>query len=223
MGNGGCKAVKTPENVATFGMGWFWGPDIRFANQRDEKALSEGNIKGIIKTRVGYCGGKKSNPNYGAIKDYAEAIQIWYDGTIETYNDLLRQFFEEYDPKYATKFGQYRWVIWYSNEEQKTAITNYVAENKRAKLPPLEQLGDFYLAEAYHQKFNSDEMYDERINSKKDFGRSERDKLMMGKYKSMWDFKTITYNLEIEDTDKDKDNNNKDDNDSGNKTEKNTT
>ena len=134
-------------------MGWFWGPDIRFSNQRDESALIKGNVNGIIKTRVGYTGGDDTNqrqPNYKNIIDYTECVQIWYDDTIETYNKLLKEFFDEYDPRWPAR-RQYRWVIWYQNDKQKEAALQKSQEyNKKV---PIEPLNNFYLAEPYHQKF----------------------------------------------------------------------
>jgi hypothetical protein len=61
-------SVPARIETATFALGWFWGPDSRF-----------GSIKGVIRTRVGYTGGKKKNPTYHSLGDHSESIQIDYD------------------------------------------------------------------------------------------------------------------------------------------------
>lgn len=43
----------TPYQTATFGMGCFWGADCLF-----------GATTGVLRTKVGYSGGTKVNPQY---------------------------------------------------------------------------------------------------------------------------------------------------------------
>ena len=122
-------------------------------------ALKQGKYTGVFKVRVGYAGGVTEWPDYGHVADHTEATQIWYDGTKETYKKLLEVFFEEYSDnanRYHRK-TQYQKKIWYVNNEQKDMIFEMAKsmgfDEKKLK-PYVSPLGNFYLAEGYHQKYN---------------------------------------------------------------------
>ena len=111
----------------------------------------------MIRTRVGYSGGKKLDPTYRSIGDHAETIQIDYDPNRLSYKDLLLFFWQSHDPTYRSWSRQYMSAIFYHNDEQrKQALeTKAIEEERRNRKIQTEiaALGRFYLAEDYHQKY----------------------------------------------------------------------
>jgi len=111
----------------------------------------------VYRTRVGYTGGSKNDPTYQDLGDHTESLQIDFDRTVVSYEELLDLFFAYHSPYSPPYSVQYKSAIFYANEVQKLA-----AEKKKAALEeekgttvytdilPLET---FYLAEAYHQKY----------------------------------------------------------------------
>ncbi len=114
-------------------------------------------MDGVIRTRVGYAGGKKKDPTYRSIGDHAETIQIDYDPGQITYKDLLLVFWQSHDPTYKSWSRQYMSAIFYHNDEQKRLAleTKAFEESQRNKKIQTEiaQFSQFYLAEDYHQKY----------------------------------------------------------------------
>ncbi len=111
----------------------------------------------MYRTRVGYTGGSTLDPTYQDLADHTESLQIDFDRTVVSYEELLDLFFDYHSPYSAPYSVQYKSTIFYANEIQRLA-----AEKKKAALEeekgttvytdilPLET---FYLAEAYHQKY----------------------------------------------------------------------
>jgi peptide-methionine (S)-S-oxide reductase len=106
---------------------------------------------------VGYCGGTTNNPTYYDIGDYSETVQLDFDPTVISYEQLLEAFWSGHDTSYTPYSRQYRSVIFYSNEEQKeAAIKSKQREESRLGQPvfsDIEPLVKFYVAEDYHQKY----------------------------------------------------------------------
>ncbi len=141
--------------TATFAAGCFWGVQSTF-----EK------IPGVISTRVGYTGGKTSDPTYEDVctdtTGHAEAIEIVFDPSKVSYQTLLNTFFENHDPTTMNRQGpdvgiQYRSAIFYHSPEQEK-----LAEAKKERrdesgdytAPLVTQIvpaGTFWPAEEYHQ------------------------------------------------------------------------
>lgn len=82
-------ASQQPE-IATFAGGCFWGVEHIFL-----KHYPPSENKGILKTAVGYTGGKNSsvNPSYKevctGVTDHAEALRIEFDPSVVTYAELV--------------------------------------------------------------------------------------------------------------------------------------
>ncbi|OQW48958.1 MAG: hypothetical protein A4S09_13240 [Proteobacteria bacterium SG_bin7] len=150
---------KKSKNIerAVFSAGCFWGVEeiIR-------------NAKGVVGTRVGYTGGKTEYPTYETVKlgntGHAEAIEVEYDASVTSYDELLTLFFRLHDPTTLNRQGndigtQYRSTIFFSDETQKKAanqkIASLTAKKKFTKpiTTTIEKLGQFYPAEEYHQKY----------------------------------------------------------------------
>src|SRR5437588_5312847 len=83
---------------ATFAAGCFWGVEASFRE-----------IEGVVKTSVGYSGGSTANPSYEQVcsgrTGHAEAIQVWFDPTVVSYEELLGTFWSIHDPTTRDRQG----------------------------------------------------------------------------------------------------------------------
>src|SRR4030043_1991562 len=102
---------------ATFAGGCFWCTEADF-----EK------LPGVVKVISGYTGGIKENPTYEQVSSggtgHVEAIQVYYDPSKLSYEELLDFFWKHIDPtdkggQFVDRGSQYRSVIFYHDEEQK--------------------------------------------------------------------------------------------------------
>jgi len=114
-------------------------------------------MDGVIRTRVGYAGGKKKDPTYRSIGDHSETIQIDYDPTRISYKKLLSVFWHSHNPTQRSWSQQYKSAIFYHIEKQrKLALETQAFEEQQrnqkiqTEIVPFTQ---FYLAEDYHQKY----------------------------------------------------------------------
>lgn len=151
---------------ATFGTGCFWCTE----------ALYE-SLDGVIDAVSGYEGGQKPNPTYKEVctgtTGHAECVEVTYDPSKITYQELLEAFFRSHDPTTLNRQGadvgtQYRSVIFYHNEEQKRLAETAKAELDKAGaynnpiVTEISPASTFYEAEAYHQSYfanNPDQGY----------------------------------------------------------------
>ncbi|GAK58576.1 methionine sulfoxide reductase A [Candidatus Vecturithrix granuli] len=110
-----------------------------------------------MRTRVGYAGGTKANPTYYALGDHAETIEIDYDPTQISYEELLDVFWKSHNPTYPSWSRQYMSAIFYHNEEQQRLAQTTKARQEAqrgAKIhTEIAAYTQFYLAEDYHQKY----------------------------------------------------------------------
>jgi peptide methionine sulfoxide reductase msrA/msrB len=142
---------------AIFAAGCFWGVEEAFRN-----------IKGVISTRVGYTGGKTDNPTYESVctdkTGHAEAVEVEYDTSLVSYEELLNTFWKIHDPTTLNRQGpdigtQYRSIIFYDNAAQKaSAIASKEklersGKYKKAIMTEIIPAVEFYPAEEYHQKY----------------------------------------------------------------------
>ena len=142
---------------ATFGAGCFWGVEAAFRS-----------VKGVVSTQVGYSGGRTPDATYEQVcsgrTGHAEAVEVTYDPTQVTYDDLLRVFWENHDPTTPNRQGpdvgdQYRSAIFFQSPEQEAAAKASAAvleAAKRFRRPIVTQIvpaGPFYRAEEYHQQY----------------------------------------------------------------------
>ncbi|MBT8191540.1 MAG: peptide-methionine (S)-S-oxide reductase MsrA [Bacteroidia bacterium] len=141
---------------AYFGGGCFWCVEAVF--QR---------IKGVNKVISGYAGGKIKNPTYREIctgtTGHAEIVEIEYDQSIISYDDLLLVFFNTHDPTTLNQQGndkgtQYRSIIFYTEELERKLAESFI-NNEAVRIwdgnitTALEKLETFYPAENYHQDY----------------------------------------------------------------------
>jgi len=110
-----------------------------------------------VRTRVGYAGGSKDNPTYRNLGDHSETIQVEYDPTQISYQELLDIFWSSHSPTARPWSRQYASIIFYHNEDQKRlaeASMDREAENRGKSIyTEIMPFVHFYLAETYHQKY----------------------------------------------------------------------
>ena len=141
--------------IAVLALGCFWGPEKKY-----------GQLDGIYRTEVGYCGGNSPNTNYREVctgtTNHAEAVKLEFDPKVITYEQIIKRFFEFHDPTTLNSQGpdfgtQYRSEIFYLNEEQKN-VAQKVIDEENLKLSgkvvtKLSELKNYCTAEEYHQKY----------------------------------------------------------------------
>jgi len=142
---------------AIFAAGCFWGVEAAFRQ-----------IPGVLRTAVGYIGGKTQNPTYEDVcsdeTGHAEAVEVEYDPKRVTYDQLLDVFWNEHDPTQLNRQGpdvgmQYRSAIFFNTpEQQAAAIASKQALEKsgRFRRPIVTEIvpaPPFYRAEDYHQQY----------------------------------------------------------------------
>jgi methionine-S-sulfoxide reductase len=110
----------------------------------------------VIRTRVGYAGGTKAVPTYHDLGDHTETIQIDYDPTRISYNELLKVFWNSHSPVVPGVARQYKSAVFYHDEEQKMLATasrgREAAKWDRKIQTEIIPFSGFTLAENYHQK-----------------------------------------------------------------------
>jgi peptide methionine sulfoxide reductase msrA/msrB len=149
--------TNSKTQTATFAGGCFWCVQADF-----EK------VSGVIKAVSGYSGGSGDNPTYETYGKggHVEAVQVNYDPTKITYEQLLDVFWKHIDPtdsggQFADRGSYYRSVIFYHDEEQKR-----LAEKSREELSKSGRFAKpiateilkfikFYAAEEYHQEYST--------------------------------------------------------------------
>jgi peptide-methionine (S)-S-oxide reductase len=143
--------------TATFGGGCFWCTEAVF--QR---------LKGVKTVVSGYCGGRVKDPSYQRVSSgmtgHAEAVQITYDPSQVSYTELLEVFWKTHDPTTRNRQGpdvgtQYRSMVFYHNDEQKTRVEEVKSQLDRAGIfrgPIVTQIvpfREFFPAEDHHQNY----------------------------------------------------------------------
>ncbi len=143
--------------VATFAGGCFWCTEASFER-----------IKGVVDVISGYSGGEKEYPTYKEVSynrtKHAEAIQIYYDPSVITFDKLLEVFFVAHDPTTLNRQGpdvgpQYRSEIFYQDQQQKEKAEAYMkkldasGKFKDPIVTKLSKYDEFWTAEGYHQDY----------------------------------------------------------------------
>jgi peptide methionine sulfoxide reductase MsrA len=105
----------------------------------------------VLRTRVGYAGGTTPAPTYRHLGDHSEALQVDFDAERTTYARLLELFFQSHNAAREPHSRQYRSAIFVHDERQQALALAEVA--RRGALTAVEPLGEFFLAEPYHQKY----------------------------------------------------------------------
>lgn len=145
---------KANTGTAIFAGGCFWGVEFLLEQQ-----------PGVLDVTSGYTGGHKENPSYREVCSHTtghiEAVKVTYDPLKTDYETLARYFFEIHDPTQVDRQGpdigeQYRSVIFYENDAQKTIAQKLISilQDKGYKVATeLEPAATFWIAEDYHQNY----------------------------------------------------------------------
>lgn len=145
---------------AVFAGGCFWCTEAVFER-----------IKGVENVVSGYTDGFDKTPTYYEVANgetgHTEAIYVWYNPEIVTYEQLVEYFFASHDPTQLNRQGpdvgtQYRSGIYYLNDEQKEIAENFKKQlNTSGKydqpiVTEIKKYTEFYTAEDYHQDYYED-------------------------------------------------------------------
>jgi peptide-methionine (S)-S-oxide reductase len=151
------KELPMNTDTATFAAGCFWGVQAEFDK-----------VKGVVQTTVGYTGGRTEKPTYEDVcsgqTGHAEALQVVFDPTVVTYEQLLDRFWAMHDPTTVNRQGpdfgsQYRSVVFYHSPEQQAAASASKEKLEKARRFPrpivteIVPAATFWPAEEYHQKY----------------------------------------------------------------------
>ena len=159
--NGNPLVGPWPEGfeTAVFGLGCFWGAERKFWE-----------TNGVYSTSVGYAGGFTPNATYeetcSGLTGHAEVVQVVFDPSVVSFDQLLKVFWENHDPTQGMRQGndmgsQYRSAIYYTSEAQRPAIESSLAMYQQRLsaagfgeiTTAVKPLGEFYYAEPYHQQY----------------------------------------------------------------------
>lgn len=145
------------EEQAIFAGGCFWCMVKPFEEQ-----------PGIVSVVSGYTGGHVANPTYEQVTTgttgHTEAVEITYDPSIISYDELVEIYWQQTDPtdafgQFADRGDSYRPVIFYKTEQQKEraeASKKRLQESGRFTQPivtTIEEAQPFYPSEDYHQEY----------------------------------------------------------------------
>lgn len=143
--------------VATFANGCFWCTEAIFEE-----------LDGVLSAVSGYTGGETIDPSYKEVcsgnTGHAECLQITYDTTKISFDELLEVFWQTHDPTTLNRQGadvgtQYRSGIFYHNEEQRIKAEAYKTELDKSGafdrpiVTEITPFTVFYPAEDYHQQY----------------------------------------------------------------------
>lgn len=144
--------------TATLGGGCFWCVEAVYQE-----------LRGVQKVESGYTGGRHDNPSYrevcSGLSGHAEVVQLTFDPAVVSYQEILQIFFTIHDPTTLNRQGndsgtQYRSVIYYHSEEQKSIAESVAKAAQEIWDNPIvteiSPMGKFFKAEAYHQNYFRD-------------------------------------------------------------------
>lgn len=130
----------------------------------------------MVRTRVGYTGGRLHDPTYYHLGDHTESLQVDYDPSQISYEQLLTIFWNSHNPTRRAWSQQYKAAVFVHNDEQKRLALETKEQLAREKTgrffnrkiqTEVILASTFYLAETYHQKYllqNSPKLWGEIID-----------------------------------------------------------
>jgi peptide-methionine (S)-S-oxide reductase len=143
--------------TAILGGGCFWCTEAAFSE-----------LQGVVSVQSGYAGGDVENPSYKQVctgrTGHAEVVEVTFDPSVISYEDLLRVFFTIHDPTQLNRQGadqgtQYRSVIFYTSEAQHESAKAIIAEFEAGKVwdgkivTQVAPAPAFYRAEPEHDQY----------------------------------------------------------------------
>jgi peptide-methionine (S)-S-oxide reductase len=151
------KSKSMHTETITLGNGCFWCAEAIFQQ-----------VKGVNKVTSGYSGGHVENPSYEEVCEkttgHAEVLQVEFDTTQVTLDEILEIFWQTHDPTTLNQQGndvgpQYRSVVFYHNKQQKERAEFFkkkLDESGAFSKPivtAIEPFTNYYAAENYHQDY----------------------------------------------------------------------
>jgi len=148
---------KDAMHTATLAGGCFWCLEAVYENMR-----------GVERVVSGYIGGALPDPDYeavcGGMTGHAEAVQVTFDPSQVSFQDLLAVFFSMHDPTTLNRQGndigtQYRSAIFCHSEEQRLQAQAMIAELNDSQVlgaPIVTEVvsaSTFFPAEDHHQHY----------------------------------------------------------------------
>ncbi|MEN6371624.1 MAG: peptide-methionine (S)-S-oxide reductase MsrA [Armatimonadota bacterium] len=142
---------------ATFAAGCFWGVEAAFRL-----------VKGVKSTSVGFMGGTLAHPTYEDVctnkTGHAEVVQVEFDPSEVSYEELLKVFWGIHDPTTFNRQGpdvgaQYRSAIFFHTPEQERAARaskEQLESSGKFSAPIVTEIilaSEYYPAEDYHQQY----------------------------------------------------------------------
>lgn len=148
-------SVVSPSHAATekaiVAGGCFWCVESDF----------EG-VPGVKSVVSGYTGGKSQDPTYKNHEGHLEAVEITFDNSRISYEDLIAKFLRSIDVtdaggQFCDRGNSYKSAIFVSNAAQKATAEAAIAEAQKILgqkvVTPIRQAGTFWVAEEYHQDY----------------------------------------------------------------------
>jgi peptide-methionine (S)-S-oxide reductase len=151
------KSKSMHTEIITLGNGCFWCTEAIFQQ-----------VKGVTKVTSGYSGGHVENPTYEEVCEkttgHAEVLQVEFDTTQVTIDEILEIFWQTHDPTTLNRQGndvgpQYRSVVFYHNDHQKERAEFFKKKLDESGafgnpiVTAIEPYTNFYVAENYHQDY----------------------------------------------------------------------
>ncbi len=151
------KSKNMHTEIITLGNGCFWCTEAIFQQ-----------VNGVTKVTSGYSGGHVENPTYEEVCEkttgHAEVLQVEFDTTQVTIDEILEIFWQTHDPTTLNRQGndvgpQYRSVVFYHNEHQKERAEYFKKKLDESGafgnpiVTAIEPYTNFYVAENYHQDY----------------------------------------------------------------------
>lgn len=143
--------------TATLAGGCFWCTEAIYKE-----------LKGVESVTPGYSGGHVKNPTYEEVctgnTGHAESVQITFDPSQVSFEQILKVFFETHDPTSLNRQGddvgtQYRSAIFYHSDAQKVTAERIIRKLEEEKVynrpivTEVTQFSAFYPAEDYHKNY----------------------------------------------------------------------
>lgn len=139
--------------LAVLAGGCFWGMQDLIRKQ-----------PGVVRTRVGYTGGKLRNATYDDHDGHAEAIEVVFDPVLTDYRTILEYFFRIHDPTILDQQGNdlgssYRSAIFYVDQDQRRIAEETIYDIDDSGqwdgevVTQLVPFGEFWEAEREHQDY----------------------------------------------------------------------
>jgi peptide methionine sulfoxide reductase msrA/msrB len=139
---------------AIFAGGCYWGVEYYFSRK-----------SGVISVTSGFIGGHVENPTYDQVcsgeTGHAEAVEVVFDASRTSYEELARLFFEIHDPTQINGQGpdvgsQYRSAVFYLDDGQRLIVEKLIAnlvDKGLSIVTEVEQAGQFWAGPDYHQDY----------------------------------------------------------------------